>query len=211
MVKVAPKPPSPSPLPSREGDLKPSPPVGQAFQPAGGLERPPHREGWEGEGGLKGGLVSGNHDSSTEHPCFDVDGMLGRLAKWLRILGFDAAYPRISSTIGRYFVTTKDRISGGQTIVVSGDDPMEQLKQVLTAIHVRPDQSLFFSRCLICNVPVVEIPKAEVAGRVPEEIFGSRSEFHECPQCRRVYWEGSHLSRIVRRLTSAGVDLGNGR
>jgi uncharacterized protein len=155
--------------------------------------------------------VSGIHDSSTEQPCFDVDGMLGRLAKWLRILGFDAAYPRISSTIGRYFVTTKDRISGGKTIVVSGDDPMEQLKQVLTAIHVRPDQSLFFSRCLICNVPVVEIPKADVSGRVPEEILGSRSEFHECPQCRRVYWEGSHLGRIVRRLTSAGLNLCNGR
>ncbi len=133
--------------------------------------------------------------------------MLGRLAKWLRILGFDAAYPRNAPATGRYFVTAKDRISGGQTIVVSGDDPMEQLKQVLTAIDVRPDQSLFFSRCLICNVPVVEIPKAEVAGRVPEEILGSRSEFHECPNCRRVYWGGSHLSRIIRRLKSAGLSL----
>jgi len=146
-------------------------------------------------------------DSSPEQPCFDVDGMLGRLAKWLRILGFDAAYPRNAPAAGRYFVTAKERTTGGQTIVVSADDPMEELKQVLTAIDVRPDQGLFFSRCLICNVPVVEIPKDDVAGRVREEIFSSRSEFHECPQCRRVYWEGSHLSRIIRRLESAGLAL----
>ena len=145
--------------------------------------------------------------SSTGQPCFDVDGMLGRLAKWLRILGFDAAYPRTAPGEGRYFVTAQKRAEVGQTIVVSSDDHMEQLKQVLTAIDVRPDPSLFFSRCLICNAPVVEISKADAAGRVPEEILGSRLEFHECPQCRRVYWEGSHLSRIIRRLESAGLSL----
>ncbi len=145
--------------------------------------------------------------SSTEQPCFDVDGTLGRLAKWLRILGFDAAYPRISPTIGRYFVTTKERIRGAQTVVVSSDDTMQQLEQVLTAIDLRPDPNLFFSRCLICNVPVVEIPKADAAGRVPEEILGSGSKFHQCPHCRRVYWEGSHLERIIRRLESAGLSL----
>jgi uncharacterized protein len=144
-------------------------------------------------------------DSSTRRPCFDVDGMLGRLAKWLRILGFDAAYPRSAPGEGRYFVTTKERIKGGQTIVVAADDPMRQLKQVLTATDVRPDSSLFFSRCLICNVPVVEIPKADAYGRVPEEILGSGFEFHECPLCRRVYWDGSHLIRIIRRLESAGL------
>ncbi len=145
-------------------------------------------------------------DISNEGLRFGVDGMLGRLAKWLRILGFDTAYPRIAPEEGRYFVTTKERIRDGQTIVVCTDDPMEQLKQVLTEMDVRPDPSLFFSRCLNCNVPVVEIPKADVAGRVPEQIFCSRSEFHECPQCRRVYWEGSHLTRVIRRLKS--MDLG---
>jgi uncharacterized protein len=145
--------------------------------------------------------------SSADRPCFDVDGMLGRLAKWLRILGFDAAYPGMAPREGRYFVTAKEWTGGGQTIVVSGADPLEQLKQVLTAIDVRPDPSLFFSRRLICNEPVVEIPKTDAAGRVPEEIFDSWSEFHECPRCSRVYWEGSHLGRIIRRLESAGLPL----
>ena len=142
-------------------------------------------------------------NSLTEQPCFDVDGMLGRLAKWLRILGFDAAYPRTAAGEGRYFVTTKEWTGAGQTIVVSGADTMEQLKQVLAEIGIRPNRSLFFSRCLICNVPVVEIPKADAAGRVPEKILDSGSEFHECPRCGRVYWEGSHLGRTIRRLESA--------
>ena len=146
-------------------------------------------------------------DSSTDRPCFDVDGMLGRLAKWLRILGFDAAYPRTAPGEGRYFVTAKEWTGGGQTIVVSGADPPEQLKQVLAEIDVRPDPSLFFSRCLICNVPVVEIPKAAAAGRVPEEILDSGTEFNECPRCKRVYWVGSHPGRIIRRLESAGLSL----
>jgi uncharacterized protein with PIN domain len=154
----------------------------------------------------KGGLdVMGILHSSTEPPCFDVDGMLSRLAKWLRILGLDSAYPRTTPREGRYFVTAKEWTGGGETIVVFTDDPMEQLKQLLAETGVRPDPSLFFTRCLICNVPVVEIPKAEAAGRVPNEILDSRTEFHECPECRRVYWEGSHLGRIIRRLESAGL------
>ncbi len=144
-------------------------------------------------------------DDLSEQPCFDVDGMLGRLAKWLRILGFDAAYPRSAPTADRYLVTTGKRKGIPQIIIVTANDSMEQLKQVLTAISVRPDPSLFFSRCLICNIPVVEISKADAAGQVPEEIFGSRQKFHECPRCRRVYWEGSHVSRITRRLKSVGL------
>jgi uncharacterized protein with PIN domain len=144
-------------------------------------------------------------DDVSEQPCFDVDVMLGRLAKWLRMLGFDAAYPRSAHTEDRYFVTTGKRKGIPQIIIVTVNDSMEQLKQVLTAISVQPDPSLFFSRCLICNIPVVEISQADAAGQVPEEIFGSRSKFHECPRCRRVYWEGSHVSRITRRLKSVGL------
>ena len=138
-------------------------------------------------------------------PCFDVDGMLGRLAKWLRILGFDAAYPRSAPSGEKYFVTTRKQERIPQILIVTANDSMEQLKEVLTAIRVRPNPGLFFSRCLICNTPVVKIPRDDVFGQVPEQIFASRSEFHKCPQCGRVYWEGSHLSRAIRRLKSVGL------
>ncbi len=141
----------------------------------------------------------------SRQPRFDVDGMLGKLAKWLRIVGFDAAYPRGTPSAGRYFVTTRKQKLIPGIIVVTAKDSVEQLKEVLTAINIRPNPSLFFSRCLICNIPVVEIPREGVAGQVPEEIFASRSEFHKCPQCMRLYWEGSHLSRVIRRLKSVGL------
>ncbi len=144
-------------------------------------------------------------DDVSQQPCFDVDGMLGRLAKWLRILGFDAAYPKNAPTADRYFVTTRQRKGIPQITIVTANDSMEQLKEVLAATGVRPNPSLFLSRCLICNIPVIEIPRADAAEQVPEEIFRSRSKFHKCPQCRRVYWEGSHLSRISRCLKSIGL------
>ena len=85
-------------------------------------------------------------DDVSQQPCFDVDGMLGRLAKWLRILGFDAAYPRSAPTADRYFVTTRKQKGIPQIIIVTANDSMEQLKQVLTAISVRPDPSLYLQQ-----------------------------------------------------------------
>ncbi len=143
---------------------------------------------------------------TTQQPYFDVDGTLGRLAKWLRILGFDAAYPRSVPSPGRYFVTPRELSGHPGVVIVTAKDPMQQLKQVLSELGLRTDADRFFTRCVICNVPVVEIPKTQAVGRVPEEIFRVKSEFHECPRCGRIYWEGSHLGRIERRLKSLGID-----
>jgi uncharacterized protein len=148
--------------------------------------------------------VQGN-EPPRDLPCFDVDGMLGRLAKWLRILGFDAEFPRSSPIEGRYFVTAGAVVGRTNVVTVTAERPLEQLKQVIaqTGISVEPDRR--FSRCLVCNLPVVEVSKELLDGRVPPEIFASRSEFHECPGCRRVYWEGSHLERTKKRLADMGI------
>ncbi len=132
--------------------------------------------------------------------------MLGRLAKWVRIIGYDAAYPKSFPAPNRRFLSTK-KIDGAAYVLITRHDSIEQLKEILSKIGVRPDPKLFFSRCVVCNVPVIEIPKTDVAGRVPDQVFDSRSEFRECPHCRRVYWEGSHLTRIKLRLKSAGINL----
>jgi len=131
---------------------------------------------------------------------FDVDGMLGRLAKWLRILGFDAAFPRSQPSAGRLFVTARRSVTYAGAIVVSGDDPSDQLRQVLKQADIRPDPKRFLSRCLICNVPVREVRREDVAGKVPDGVFQRSRSFHECPECSRVYWEGSHAARIKKRL-----------
>jgi uncharacterized protein with PIN domain len=130
----------------------------------------------------------------------DVDGMLGRLAKWLRILGFDTAFPRSRPSAGRLFVTARKSVAYAGAIVVSGEDPSDQLRQVLEQAGIRPNPRLFLSRCLVCNVPVREVQSEDVAGKVPDRILEKTELFHECPECGRVYWEGSHADRIKKRL-----------
>jgi uncharacterized protein with PIN domain len=131
---------------------------------------------------------------------FDVDGVLGRLAKWLRILGFDAAFPRFRVSEGRLFVTARRSVTYAGAIVVSGEDPSDQLRQVLEQAGIRPDPNRFLSRCLICNVLVRKVQHEDVAGKVPDRILEKTELFHECPECGRIYWEGSHAERIKKRL-----------
>jgi hypothetical protein len=130
----------------------------------------------------------------------DVDGMLGRLAKWLRILGFDAAFPRSRPSEGRLFVTARRSVAYAGAIVVSGGDPSDQLRQVMEQAGIRPDPRLLLSRCLICNVPVREVQREDIAGKVPDGVFQRSRSFHECPECGRIYWEGSHAERIKKKL-----------
>ena len=134
-------------------------------------------------------------------PAFDVDGMLGGLVKWLRILGYDAAFPRPKPTSPhRIFVTTAARKAQAGAVIVTAGHPLRQLAEVLQQAEIEPDETLFFTRCILCNEPVDPIPAEEVHGKVPEYIFRSVGEFTACPKCGRIYWEGSHLGRVKRRL-----------
>ncbi len=153
------------------------------------------------------GIMSNSEDSRTfqTEEAFDVDGMLGRLAKWLRILGFDTAYPCRKPSEDRYFITANKRTRDPRAIIVEGSDPVVQLKQVLNAARVVPDPSLFLSRCLLCNVPVREILDDKARDRVPVGTCAAISVFNECPRCGRIYWEGSHADRIRLRLRKSGI------
>jgi len=141
----------------------------------------------------------------AESVRFDIDASLGRLAKWLRILGFDAAYPCREPSTGRFFVTSRESTGRLRTITIQSGDVLEQVKRVLDEIAVAPDPDLFFSRCLLCNLPVRPVSREHVAGRVPGSITEVVSEFNECPGCGRVYWQGSHSGRIKARLKEAGI------
>ena len=138
--------------------------------------------------------------SNAAAPAFDVDGTLGGLAKWLRILGFDATYPRPRPSAGRVFVTTKRRYSFLGTVVITEARPLRQLRELLDQIGIEPDPELFLSRCLVCNALVHVVPKEEIRDRVPARVFEITGTFSRCPDCGRIYWEGSHAERIKRRL-----------
>jgi uncharacterized protein with PIN domain len=144
---------------------------------------------------------------------FIADRTLGKLAKKLRVLGFDAVYWRggnlegaakAAATEGRVLLTRSRRVQekaeGLQVLVVEANDPQEQILQVLSAFKLRPEGDQFFSRCLMCNEALAPISKGEVEGKVPDFIQRTYDSFHICPRCHRIYWPGTHLQRMRKEM-----------
>jgi hypothetical protein len=145
-------------------------------------------------------------------PRFAAEKTLGRLTKWLRLLGFDTRYE--SELTGKKFIDTleKDRIlltrtrriqnqfASRKLIFVESDHLPQQLNQIFRELGLKASQTRPFSRCLHCNVPIVIAEKASVRGRVPDYIFETHDRFQKCPECDRIYWPGSHTRRSFEKI-----------
>jgi uncharacterized protein len=138
-------------------------------------------------------------------PKFDVAGTLGGLVKGLRILGFDTRFPVSEPTTGRIFVTVRDIPGRIGDIVVPDRDVMGQISRIFNETGQGVDPKLLFTRCLECNLLVVPVPKTEVEGSVPPDVFKSAQEFRKCPGCGKIFWEGSHIKRMMKRLEQNGI------
>ena len=143
---------------------------------------------------------------------FAADRTLGKLAKWLRILGFDATFEidvpadlfyehlgkdRIVLTRTR---TIKKRSSTHRLVFITSDLLDMQLKQVIAEIGIRPADTRPFSRCINCNIPIVDALPDDVCGLIPDYIYETHSEFHKCLRCNRIFWPGSHAKRSLKRI-----------
>ncbi len=141
---------------------------------------------------------------------FVADAMLGRLARWLRLLGFDCAWePDVSDrdlvrrgVEEQRVILTRDRaladewrVSGIQTL--RAERTGEQLRELLGRLDLA-DSVRLFSRCSACNEPLAEVAPESVRGRVPDRVFAQQEAFRGCPRCGRIYWEGSHTARVRR-------------
>ena len=138
---------------------------------------------------------------------FAADRSLGKLAKWLRILGFDTIYE--SDVSGRWFydhlgqerilLTRTEKIrrqcSAQKLVFIKANDLIEQLRQVIDELAITRDDIRAFSICIQCNCPLMDISKETVYGLVPDYIWEIHHEFHICRQCERIYWPGSHIER----------------
>jgi uncharacterized protein with PIN domain len=147
---------------------------------------------------------------------FIVDTALGKLAKWLRILGYDTVYWRADDQAGilrrahdegRTLVTKDTKLFKAkgslEALLIREDNPFRQLKEVVRYFHIRVNQGMLFSRCLACNAPLEAIDPEEAKGAVPDHIYHTHQEFSRCPICRKVYWAGTHsgqMTRVVERL-----------
>ena len=149
-------------------------------------------------------------------PKFIVDTNVGKLARWLRVMGYDAAFiheidDRGLVSIGlseRRVVLTKDtqimmrRVATSgrlKALLIEGDEVKDQLRQVVQAMNLDPEKWQF-TRCLECNQPLVRRRKEEVKDLVPPYVFQTQSRYVECPSCHRIYWRGTHWRRMKKEL-----------
>ena len=142
---------------------------------------------------------------------FVVDRMLGKLAKELRMLGYDTVYyqgedPRhlieMARQEERAILTRNGKLMAkrpeDQIIRVTEDQPDLQLKQLIHRGTISPGETALFSRCLLCNALLEEIPRGEAEGQVPDFIFYHQKDFFRCPRCDRIYWKGSHQEHMQK-------------
>lgn len=147
---------------------------------------------------------------------FAADRMLGRLVKWLRVLGCDVIYGphltgygliRAARAEQRLILTRDRRLKQKQPppfIFIDSDHYRDQLQQVIRECALKPGERLF-SRCLVCNSILQARAKETVQKLVPPYVYSSQERFSWCPVCRRVYWPATHQQKMVDALEKIAV------
>jgi len=147
---------------------------------------------------------------------FIADNNAGKLARWLRMIGYDTLLFKekddgkmieIALKEGRVILTKDTQIirrrlvTDGKlnAIFIEHDDPKIQLQQIVKTLnlnyHFRP-----FSLCLDCNQTLIPRSKDEVQSLVPSYVFKTQEQYMECPSCHRIYWQGTHWQAMVKEL-----------
>ena len=146
-------------------------------------------------------------------PKFLADVMLGTLARWLRILGYDTAYDnqigdrelvrrcleenRIALTRDRPLI---QRSSLPRQLLIESEPLFDQIREVLAFVEDEADHQRLLTLCLECNAPLADAVKEKVRTRVPPYVYQTQTRFKECPACRKIYWSGTHRQNIYARL-----------
>ncbi|MGH2736248.1 MAG: Mut7-C RNAse domain-containing protein [Actinomycetota bacterium] len=152
-------------------------------------------------------------------PRFVLDGHLGQLARYLRLLGFDTVYSNhvedaelAGISVGQHrILLTRDvgllkrrAITHGS--FVRATDPEEQVVEVLQRFHLT-SRVLPFTRCMNCNGRLIDVAKSEVIDQLEPDTATYYDEFRRCDACGRIYWKGSHYERLqglIERVVRTG-------
>jgi uncharacterized protein with PIN domain len=143
------------------------------------------------------------------------DHMLGSLAKWLRIFGFDTLYPDMTTNDDKVLDIAKAEkrllISRDKELLIRGKkiklevleiqttDLDTQLVQVLT--HIPIDYTQVLTRCTLCNTPLISVEKKATKVHVPPKVFESRDQFWYCVVCNKYYWMGTHYKNMIEKIS----------
>jgi uncharacterized protein with PIN domain len=143
-------------------------------------------------------------------PKFVADVMVGKLARWLRILGYDVLYNnrfeddeilQLAEAQDRIVVTRDVELhqrAGARSLLIENDDYEIQVRQVIDACGLK--EASLFTRCAECNTMLVETDREAVFLRVPPYVYLTQKHFATCPACDRVYWRGSHTDGIAAKM-----------
>lgn len=157
-------------------------------------------------------------EADEDYIIFIIDGMLKGLARWLRILGFDAAVTERTEQAARLLE------GNPRAIFVTGSTDhyklFESYHSLLIKTHYISEQlarldeiyGIFrmmrpLSRCSVCNIPLEEVEKDIIADQIPQKVVHSFTNFKKCPECGRIYWPGGHVIRMIDKLKRSGVPL----
>ena len=147
---------------------------------------------------------------------FAADRMLGRLVKWLRIVGQDVIYgPHLTgygliraARAENRLILTRDRgLKQKQPppyLFIESDHYRDQLRQVVSQCGLKLGDDLF-TRCIECNTLLQSKPRESLEKVVPPYVFSSQDKFFSCPTCRRVYWPATHHQRMLEELMKLGL------
>jgi uncharacterized protein len=136
---------------------------------------------------------------------FICDNTLGKLTKYLRMLGFDTISINNLDILSKYnnqadpplFFTKRIKtISYRPIIFIQTNRIKEQMKEIESSIKPYINNNDFMTRCIECNALLESAEKADIEARVPEYIYHHRDKFKFCPSCKKVYWEGTHTEQM---------------
>ncbi|MDD5232489.1 MAG: Mut7-C RNAse domain-containing protein [Syntrophales bacterium] len=139
-----------------------------------------------------------------------TDRTLGRLARWLRLLGHDTAMYEGKEKSGRDFLNAalrERRIAlsrnrslakrqyRGELKIVRSDRIEEQLREMAEEFGLGPSAEGMFQICMVCNEKLLPADRREVKGLIPDYVEETQASFRKCPCCGRIFWPGTHLQR----------------
>lgn len=153
---------------------------------------------------------------------FIADGMLGKLTRWLRMLGHNVKYSNKLDDSQLIAIAKKERrilltrdlelyqqatAKGVQAFYMEGQTEAERLAKLAQKFGINLDIDMAMSRCPKCNARVKSLPKEKVADKVEKTTFSYYNEFWQCPKCEQIYWQGAHWTRIRKTLEAAKENL----
>jgi len=153
---------------------------------------------------------------------FLADGMLGKLTRWLRMLGHDVKYSNKLDDDELAAIAEKERrilltrdlelcqratAKGISAFCVAGENEAARLAELAKRFSIALVINLENSRCPKCNTKLRVVLKEKLAGEVEKNTFAHYSDFWKCSRCEQIYWQGAHWDRILATLKAAEEKL----